>query len=241
MSTVIDDGNAVDSNTEQATKLADQLLPAGSSESASDPPQPVDIFTADVEFDVARFNAQYEFYVSHGLPFPCLSSPTIYPIPIDISLGGGFPGLYPQLDYYYYRMYGPGFPYDLAHELRNRFFEESNVEVSMREPEETRGFLKSRIIQFLATRFNAPKQENTKSVALPFRVVTSSTGLRVHYSPAYFFNPSLVFGSPTSPVDDYIRPGRYIFGVAGSSLSKAKFSDAEFDIPDKTRADLMEL
>ena len=240
MSTVIDDGNAVDSNTEKATNLADQLLSAGNSENASAPPQPADIFTADVEFDVARFNIQYEFSMRHGIPFPCLSSPTIYPIPIDISLGGIFPGL-PQLDYLYYGVYGPGFPYELAQDIRNRFFQDSNMEVSMRDPAETRGFFKNRVIQFLATRFNAPKQEDAKSVALPFRVVTSSTGLRVHYSPAYFFNPSLVFGSPTSPVDDFIRPGRYIFGVAGPGISKAKFSDAEFDIPDKTQADLMEL
>jgi hypothetical protein len=71
--------------------------------------------------------------------------------------------------------------------------------------------------------------------------VTSTHGLRVHYSPAYFINPNLVFGSRTSPVNGTIQPGRYIFGVAGPGISGVKFSPAEFDIPDATQADLLEL
>jgi len=54
--------------------------------------------------------------------------------------------------------------------------------------------------------------------------------LRIHISPAYFVS-WVYFGSPTTPVANYVLPGRYIFAGEGPMLPKRKRDLAVFCIP----------
>lgn len=55
-------------------------------------------------------------------------------------------------------------------------------------------------------------------------------GLRIHVSPAYFVS-WVYFGSPTTPVANYVLPGRYIFSGDGPMLPKRKKDPTVFCIP----------
>jgi len=245
-----------ESARQQSSNLEQKTLVINEAGSPSEPP----VFQADVEFDISRFNSQAELYSSFGDDFPCLSFNQDTPVPIDIfpNLGlapwFGFPPFYP---YDYYRFWMREYLYHLRRGdiLKESFSERSKVEYIAAPPSEAKGFFRNRLTQFLTTRFIgasfvgasdsvAPPPPGTTTVTssgLPFCVITSTQGLRVHYSPAYFINPNLVFGSKTSPVCENIKPGRYIFGVAGPGIQSVKFSPAEFDVPHSTQADLLDL
>lgn len=65
---------------------------------------------------------------------------------------------------------------------------------------------------------------------LQVQVRTERQKLRIHFSPSYLIDWSNVFGAPTSPVDGWIRPGRYKF--AGLSRTGEWYVDnSNFDIP----------
>lgn len=70
-----------------------------------------------------------------------------------------------------------------------------------------------------------------------FRVDCAHNHGRVHYSPAYFFDPSLVFGAPSTPVHGHIYPGIYLFGVMYPG-QQVTFDAAKFSIPPLTSATL---
>ncbi len=65
---------------------------------------------------------------------------------------------------------------------------------------------------------------------LSFEVHTRLSGKTVYYSPAYFLNPNLVFGHPSTPVRGSLPPGRYVFGIDRT------FAPDEYDIPPSTSA-----
>ncbi len=71
-----------------------------------------------------------------------------------------------------------------------------------------------------------------------FTVHTATSGLRIHYTPAYFINWSNVFGSPTSPVAGWLQAGRYKFGGMDASAN-FRFDNANFDSPPLTSATLV--
>lgn len=73
---------------------------------------------------------------------------------------------------------------------------------------------------------------------MQIRVHTQTAGLRVHYTPSYFFTPNQVLGAPTTPVDGWVQPGRYKFGAMGKGFP-LKFDPADFDIPPQTEAHLV--
>lgn len=66
-------------------------------------------------------------------------------------------------------------------------------------------------------------------IGYEFEVSTRTDNLRIHYSPAYFINPYLTFGAPTSPVKACLQPGRYIFGAY--LPDPGYWSSAEYDVP----------
>lgn len=202
-----------------------------------------------------RFSAQFQFCSAYGLPFPCLEIHEEEPIPVDFSFGSvlystdnASSNLYPhyqELDRLLYSKLSTGKV--LFFTISGVDYTPSGIGYSFYPPEETKGFLKNRLIKFLLSRFQAKDQEGSPptsppvNLGVPFQVITKYDGLRVHYSPAYFFNPSLVFGSPTSPVLGLIQPGRYLFGVAGRGLAEPWFSTAEVDIPPDDHMELVEL
>jgi hypothetical protein len=80
------------------------------------------------------------------------------------------------------------------------------------------------------------------SPGLPFRVETRSSGLRIHWSPAYFFEPDNVFTFGLStPVDGWLAPGRYIFGAVGPGLPLVWEFDATYDLPQSRVATLVSI
>jgi hypothetical protein len=211
------------------------------------------IFQADVENNISQFNSLVEFCEWSGLPFPCIYIGNQVPIPVDFA-----PPIWLDKDFdrYFYRelIYMQGF----HPRIRKYFSEGSEVEIKNVKAETAVGHFKQLLKGFLSSRIGAASSLGNNSAdmthkptqppgttpptnGVPFRVITTTLGLRVHYSPAYFFNPNLVFGSRTSPVNGFIHPGRYIFGVAGGGIHGVKFSRAEFDIPGQTQADLLEL
>ncbi len=94
-------------------------------------------------------------------------------------------------------------------------------------------FLTARLKYFGSNTANLP---NARPMLL-FRVDCVHNHGRVHYSPAYFFDPNLVFGAPSTPVVGSIDAGLYLFGVKypGQQLT---FDAAKFSIPPLNSATL---
>ena len=113
-------------------------------------------------------------------------------------------------------------------------------EIERDKPTQTFEVLRQRLKDFLSIRFGAYEREQRPvGGGLPFRVSTSTEGLRVHYSPAYILNLNTVFGEPTTPVDRMIQPGRYVFGVARKN-GRPKFDlQSHYSVPDDTHARLL--
>lgn len=65
---------------------------------------------------------------------------------------------------------------------------------------------------------------------LKVRVSCRTPGLRLHVSPAYFIN-WIYFGSPSSPVESYVLPGRYVFAGDGPMLPRRRKDPTVFSIP----------
>ena len=232
-----DSDNTESDSTRKARKLTERLLYDIEDHYRSYTSESSEIFVADVESDVDRFGSQLRFCIEDGLSFPCLRLRGGDPLPLDWTFGADIPSSDRDSAH---RILHCSFDHLDRRAIEGLFADESGFELIYNEPEEVKGFFGHRLIQFLTSRFKSSKSTQA-TLGLTFKVVTSSTGLRIHYSHAYQLSPKRVFGSPTSPVTGYIQPGRYIFGVAGAGLSSPKFSDAEFDIPPSTQADLLEL
>jgi hypothetical protein len=201
------------------------------------------IFLADVKSDVEQFGAQLRFCRKRNLLFPCYTIEGRDPIPIDFGtrLGPYRRALTKLPDFVLEGFYHP----NKFASARIPFSQESHVGFAVFEPEEVRSFFKNRLVRFLATRFKWGLPLGAGVLGppgFPFEVVTSSSGLRVHYSRVFLFNPNAVFGSRrTSPVDGYLNSGNYMFGVSGPSITGGpQFSTAEFEIPQVSRAELWE-
>lgn len=195
--------------------------------------QPLEIYAADVEAAVDRFDAQTKFCNEHQIGFPCISLPA--PIPVDWSNLFAFFGhdIWPNLQapkkYEWFNQTGSSLS------LFNRLGGIKHVSFA-----DATSYFRERLLTFLTVRFSARESNISTNPGLTFRVITQGIGLRVHWSPAYFFNPHNVFGSPTSPVDAWIQPGKYIFGAVGPTVS-LQFDAAEFDIPPLTQATLVNI
>jgi hypothetical protein len=193
----------------------------------------LDIYTADVEAAVDRFDAQTKFCNEHKIGFPCVSFPI--PIPVDWSnlfaLFGHniWPNLKAPQKYEWFNQIGS------SSSLFNNLGGVKHAGTA-----DATSYFRQRLTAFLATRFSARQSNIATNPGLKFRVNTQGIGLRVHWSPAYFFNPHNVFGSPTSPVDAWIQPGKYIFGAVGSAFP-LQFDPAEFDVPPLTEATLVNI
>jgi hypothetical protein len=231
----IDDTN--DDASQKAQQTVNRLLVNIESPAYSYFSVPVPIFLADVESDVNRFGVQLRFCIEHQLSFPCCKIGNADPIPLDWTFGADIPESRRHALLHCFS----GTPPFADLNKKESFFDQSKAEIATEEPAKVKGYFKNRLTHFLTSRFKFAKANASPSSGLSFTVLTASLGLRVHYSPAYFLNPNLVFGSPTTPVSRILQPGRYVFGVAGVGFASPKFSDAEFDVPPETQAHLLEL
>jgi hypothetical protein len=231
-----------DDDVKQARALTERLLAGVESQERRYLSQRLEIPTHDVEVDVERFAAQLRFAKSDGLGIPCLEMKNGDPVPIDIwsLVWGWFPFSLEVLrareftyrnfidDYFRLAMTGQPDP-----ERRV-----GRVPFLLVEPSKALSFLRTRLETFLAVRFSARKSNISKSPGLQFRVDTKSSGLRVHFSRACFFNPTSVLGSPTTPVIGWLPPGRYVFGACVPGQPPVFDLNAEYDIPPNTKASL---
>jgi hypothetical protein len=209
----------------RANELAERLISRDRSEELVDAVIPVGdrdrIALHDVQNTLEHFNRQQRVLLHLDLGFPCVDMPGGVPLPIGLPI---------EL-----------LPED-AKTARTRLSNESSQlgfgdqEVRQRDPEEARGFLRRRLVPFLASRIATSKSAGPgvpTGTGYQFRVETPGrSGLRVHYSPAYFFDPRNVFGSVLStPVDGLLLPGRYVFGAMALSAGLKWDLTAVYRVP----------
>lgn len=223
---------ATEDHADQARKLTNSLLEGIGNVERQYCPTSLDIFVADVEADIDRLNLQLSYCYDHRLSYPCLDDFNSGPVPLDMTF---------VVEMFLWSF--DSFSYHSALELLRRnasFFDNWQLRYSEYSADEVVGFLNTRLFDFLTTRFSARQSNISTRPGLPFRVITQRHGLRVHYSPSYAMKPSRVFGSPTSPVDSWIQPGKWKFGAVGPNF-KLRFDPADFDVPPLTEAHLVNI
>jgi hypothetical protein len=202
-------------NEESATEVASYLEP--------------EIVLSDVATDVDRFTDQYNYCRYNNLHIPCLEDGDSEPLPVNLA---GI--LHSSVDPTVYQ--DP----DLIVLLLNKLTEQvgglaelSHLTVGQYAPGDAKGFFGERLRRFLIPRCRSRQPEVRMpghDKGLRFKVHTQTSGLRVHYTPAYWHDSNQVFGSPTSPVEGWIMPGRYRFGAASKS-HRLRFDKGEYLIP----------
>lgn len=190
------------------------------------------IYIADVEFQIMRFSSLYQFCLNQDFEFPCIriSESDEFPIPIDFALSD-FLG----------RKFIPNgmLPMKYILSLLHDSPMANQVKIIPAQPKNVVRLFRGRLTDFLFSRFKSRSVDPAIQSGIPFKVYAQKNGYRVHYSPAYFYNMSNVFGAPTSPVIGYIYPGKYIFGVQGPRDILPIIDPATFDIPPLSEAHLV--
>lgn len=173
----------------------------------------------DVEHPIEHFDRQQRVLTHLDLGFPCVEMPSGVPLPVALNVGD---------------------PDEKAETARSRLPREAEDlvrggwRVRGYRSEKARGFLRHRLAPFLAARLATSKDTGVPSrTGFPFRVETPGRSqLRIHYSPAYFFDPTNVFGDVLStPVDGILLPGRYVFGAMAPEAPLKWDLSAEYRVP----------
>jgi len=213
-----------------AKELVDRLLRGLGTEERAYGSGKIDIYTVDVEVALEQYEVQFRLHRDLGKPFPCLvSDHTKYPCPINL-----LPGIAPWVGFDYIRAgrtLGPRLLFTIFDYLEADLFGFGEVRIEYFEPERTIEFLRARLRDFLTTRFGARRSDISKSPGIWVRVEAASSGLRVHYSPAYFFDSTNILNAPTTPVFGWMQPGRYLFGASHPGHKPQFDFTAEYDIP----------
>lgn len=190
-----------------------------------------DVAIADVEEDISGFNGEVDFLTELDLSVPALLAADGGVIPMALELVTGLPE--------------PGI--EVSRQWIEQAFEvagEVNQDFRVVPPEAARAEVRWRLTDFLTIRIGAydrsrrsidwpgqiqlkgPLRRGTAAVAVPgclFRVDTASTGLSVRSSGSYVVctknTPGSNFGGSqrTTPVDDVLQSGSYLFGVVRSN------------------------
>jgi hypothetical protein len=189
----------------------------------------------DVEADVDQFIDQNIYCSENSLPVPCLGDNRSEPLPIDLT-GIVHPFIRSSATYR-----NPEIARVLLSQLPDQvssLADASGLTYGEYSPEEARDFFNTRLRQFLEPRITKASSETAVvHQGLKFKVYTYTSGLRVHFTRAYWFSPNQVFGAPTTPVEGWIMPGRYKFGTIGPAYG-LQFDDGEYNIPPSEEAHL---
>ena len=168
---------------------------------------------------IVHFDRQQRVLSHLDLGFPCVEMPKGVPLPVALKVGD---------------------PNEKVETARPRLLREvenligGDWQVRGHHPEKARGFLRHRLAPFLAARIATSKDAGLPPhTGFPFRVETPGRSqLRIHYSPAYFFDPTNVFGDVLStPVDGILLPGRYVFGAMAPETPLKWDLSAEYRVP----------
>jgi hypothetical protein len=232
------EAKAAMNETGKAERLAGELLKGFSGESPILPGRS-DVFVADVAADLERLG-QFIKWSWKFHDFPCLVDDE-GPLPIDVSTSP------PILSF---MNISSGTPlYSFMEAFQGLKFE--GIFVGL-----LKDVLHRRVTRFLSVRGSTDEDDEApyaRSVSvgaahagfssgptgyLSFQVQTMQSGLRIHYSPSYLLDWSKVFGAPSTPVDGWIRPGRYKFGGMRND-GRFLIDDANFDIPPLRAASLI--
>jgi|SRR5271163_5118341 len=203
---------------------------------------PTALFLADVEYEIEKLKAEVFVWNQHlRNEYPCIADMDGL-IPVSIRVG------WPRF-YLWNALWG-----DAPEQLR-KYYQARQVELVFSPMSNVLENVRKRLTKFLSVRSNedeAPEPMRARAVGaapsgftqppnpyLPFEVHTRESGLRVHYSPAYFLDWSHVFGTPTTPSNGWIMPGRYKFGGMRMNGDFLVDNSANFDIPPLSEAHLV--
>jgi hypothetical protein len=177
----------------------------------------------DVHRTLDRYRAQEVALADLGLEFPVVVVGGSA-LPIDL-------GLQPA---------GEGRPVISSDDIAalidstQRDIAQSRYEVTLISLRDASKFLKKGLAKFLRSRMSGKtKDAPTVEQAIRFMVRTESSGLTIHCSPAYFFDRGLVFGGPSTPVEGWLPPGRYVFGAYSEFRSTWRLGDV-YKVPGST-------
>ena len=186
-----------------AEQLAERLAfePRGRQVRSAHADEAVDL--RDVDAALTRFDEQERVVTELGVGFPCIEVEQGPPLPVGVP---------PE------RAEHPNSLYGALDEL-HRVAPMGGGTLREYEPMEARGFLARRLASFLAPRLagRAAGARAAPPVGYTFTVETpGKSGLRIHCSPAFFLDPTIVFGNTLStPVVSQLNPGRFVFGAMG--------------------------
>jgi hypothetical protein len=178
---------------------------------------------------VQRLGDQLRFLRAIKEQVPCLTiNPDQSPVPLDLvpTMRDTLQALGRTVAGAWYRLYAKG---EWLRQFRG-FEGEPNI----RDYDEgsVRAFFRDRLHRFLVGRVQGLGSEFPHSPGLRIRVETKSSGLRVHYSEACFFNPRKVLsGELTTPVIGWLPPSWYLFGLSASGQPPKFDLDREYEIP----------
>jgi hypothetical protein len=201
-----------------ADQLAAYLVPQYRRETLLGALALTDAPLGDVSAYVKHFDDQEQACLQARLSFPCIHIPDGVPVPIALPTDVFGQSAETMVDALFQEV-GP-IDYH-GHYLKPYH------------PSEARGFFRQRLGAFLAPRIGTKTSPPGPEASFPFRVETPGrSGLRVHYSPAYFFDGHNVFGNtPSSPVDGLLPSGRYVFGAAYPPERPTWDFSAEYEVP----------
>ncbi|QDU66248.1 hypothetical protein Pla86_13140 [Planctomycetes bacterium Pla86] len=199
-----------------------------------------DVFLADVELSVERFRSMlYQLREAGVGEIPCLIRSGGDPVAIDWSTQLEMAGFYESNRLSTHDLgLRRGHIADLLNHLASRWFSSPSTPATqlVSSGELLRSFSR-RLVDFLQARFDARRSDISGDPGMRFTVHANRNGLRVFYSPAYFVCPHTVFGSPTSPVVQWLQPGRYIFALEEPG-GLTYWDHGEYDVPPRHTATL---
>jgi len=182
-------------------------------------------FLADIEVAVDRFAFQLKMFEKTGLRLPCVALGDAGPAPIDLLPNSM---VIPDVDLA--RCIVPDPPRASAVSVPGP------LRASIDLPSVTTAFI-GRLSALLEMRLK-PAAPAPLMPQLSFTVHTKKHGLRVHYSNTLLLNFDQVFGSPTSPVVGWLRPGVYVFAVQKPGQPEILVDHGEYSVPPHTEAHL---
>lgn len=213
-------------NVAEAENLVDLLFKRFEAHYKTSGPRLHRIHTYDLEGAVVSFSVQLNWFLGHGLAFPCLKFGNESVLPIDCSYALRALSLLHDSE--------AGFTHSLNQYLAGSFGRIDglhSVELVWIPPLHALSQLRHRMVEFAVVRYSA-QEPGTIPTAVPFAVHAQHPGQRVHYSPSYFLNPQgAPFGSGSSPAKGLLSPGLYKFGVSEDSPRPVHWDFADWNVP----------